>query len=600
MKKIPYVVSNLRKIDCADNAFFHSPCAASEYGLPVEGLNVASALDIEGERLNDLSILIEDKFWQYIEILGKRLNQIHGVERSRDFWGRAMSLGLARYTTVLHQFYLYASRDFDPAVHLCDALSVPSFFVCKDFEEARNGLSSWLGQEVLMSCFLRISNASFNEFAYTKEKIKESSSLLAHKTRPKLGHKISIAKRRLITKLKFVIYPKKNVRILTIGCLFSAKNFSKLKAASKGRIQSFEVSRLGPRQDDRLDERKREFLFSVTPEMDPFDKFFCLVSRFLFPSYLIEDFTALSDAYVHDLLAYPSLKYIVAEAWLDDSYVNLFRALAMELMDIKTIYPEHNCFAHPFVGSHVNLSAKLVDMYLTIGWLPDFKNFIQCGSMFEFRESHLWTRWAKKKYKCLFVSYSADQIRVYYSSFYYCSGKGAINHLTACKEFFESLTARTKSQMFYRGYPKDYPIGGLFYDKEEMLSEQLKGVRYVNSQKFGGESCKSQMLQSGLVVTDGLSTTYLEALMMDIPIVCFVPEESLDLTYESAGFFNRLIEAKVVFTNAKKAALHVEDIIESPRIWWDSPECSEPRRSWLDSNLKEPDLLIKALADLAK
>ena len=75
--------------------------------------------------------------------------------------------------------------------------------------------------------------------------------------------------------------------------------------------------------------------------------------------------------------------------------------------------------------------------------------------------------------------------------------------------------------MSYRAYPSDYQISGLRFHKEDLLSEYLSDVNFVNSSKFKGETCKEQMLSSKIVVIDFLSTSYLEALHMNIPVICF-------------------------------------------------------------------------------
>ena len=116
--------------------------------------------------------------------------------------------------------------------------------------------------------------------------------------------------------------------------------------------------------------------------MDDFDKFFLECSKYIFPTDLVEDLNHKILIFSDYLERLQNLDYIVSEAWLGSTDINLFRAVASETKGTKTLYNEHNCFFHPYVGDLVKYQSNLVDEYLTMGWTSKNPKFLSAGSLF--------------------------------------------------------------------------------------------------------------------------------------------------------------------------------------------------------------------------
>jgi putative transferase (TIGR04331 family) len=232
---------------------------------------------------------------------------------------------------------------------------------------------------------------------------------------------------------------------------------------------------------------------------------------------------------------------------------------------------------------------------MTFGWKSPNPKFISLSSLFPFsivkREA---------KYKILYVSYLAEQYRAIYSSVYGQAGYGAISHLNFADKFFAALPLNVLRSIFYRGYPRDYFILGLRYDKESMLDSYLQHVTFVSSSKTAGETCKEQMAASHLVVIDYLSTAYLESLMMNIPTVCFWDSDAMFLKDQHSDFYDDLIEAKIMHTSPESAASHLLNVYEDPSCWWHNPHTQMLRERWLSRNFGRPDSLVNYLLHLSQ
>ena len=125
--------------------------------------------------------------------------------------------------------------------------------------------------------------------------------------------------------------------------------------------------------------------FTENDDADGFDRFFFFSLIFLFPKALLENFQVSVEASTRVLSRLPNLRYIASETWVGSTSINLFRALAFELRNIKTFHIEHNCIFHPFIGDFVKFQSELVDQYMTFGWVSPESKFVSLGSLFPFK-----------------------------------------------------------------------------------------------------------------------------------------------------------------------------------------------------------------------
>ena len=315
----------------------------------------------------------------------------------------------------------------------------------------------------------------------------------------------------------------------------------------------------------------------------------------MLPTSYLENFKSIEKRVFKKLDTLPHLEYLVSEEWLGSCPVNFFRAFGSEIRGIKTLYNEHNCIFHPFEGNLVNLKAKLVDTYLTFGWGKKERNFLPKSSLFRFKIKLS----NRKKYNVLYVSNPMSAVYPMYSSSYSNWGIGAFKHLRFVKSFFQKIPIFIKKEISYRAYPKDYPIKSLIYDKEILMKEYINEVNFVNSMKFSGETCKQQMASSNIVIVDFLSTSYLEALQINVPTICFFDNDSMYLNEKFTDFFDDLIKAKIFHTTAQSAANHLVSIFEKPQEWWQDTNTQALKNRWLKRNFGKPDLLVEYLLDLA-
>lgn len=604
-----YIVSDfgIKAGEPTSASFFHSHVIASRQGLGFEEDNVADFLDKTHQELESSWKEVEAYHSKFVDIFSDRLNKIHALNYTKEFWKRIFSIGLLRNISNVHMFFSLAERHFNPETHSCKILSKDNYVFCYDFEEQRSLLtSSWVGQEQLLSMYV--------ECFYPKyySKIKADGDIInipvgstQNKSYKLWSNYLFISsfvgkfKISNLTRVVNVLLTRLRKRLIRhrtivglIGVCFSRNHLMEVCNQSEGAVQP--ISLASSDGSSKVDLANRIKLFSLQDNASRFERFFFFVSVYLFPRILLEDFTTVIGGCRLQLSRYPRLKYIVSESWLSSSLTNIFRSLAFELRSVATYYNEHNCIFHPFQDEFVHFQSELVDKYLTFGWNSPNAKMIPLASLFPFsipRQSI--------KYDILYVSYPMEQYRSIYSASYASSGYGAISHLAFAKNFFRALPHELKQAISYRGYPKDYALMGIFYNKEEMLENYLKGVAFVSSFKAKGETCKQQMAASRIVVIDSLSTAYLESLMMNIPTLCFWNRDAMFLKESSIGFYDDLIEAKIVHVSPEDAAKHLNCVYSDPSLWWDNPLTQSLRTRWLSRNFGNPLLMKEYLLKLA-
>ena len=542
------------------------------------------------EELVNASDYVVEKHNYYLYLLSQKLNEIHKTHFSLEFWKRSFSQGLLRQITLLHQVFISLEHSFDPKLFNFTSIVESSFSTYNNFEEQRNYLDSFLGQEQLFSIYIKCFYPNYHNKKFSIKKQFNIKNFFLNTKKI-----ISFTKKNFLSKFRSEGKAYKSCKVLLLGCYFSASYIKKLKEISKFRIAH--LNTITDSKKHRFNLLMRSSLSKDFDIFDRFDEFFFFSLKYLLPKDFVEGFKFKIKYYDNLLKSFPNLKYIVSEAWLGSTNINMFRSLALEKYGIKTYYNEHNCILHPYKGNFINFIINNVDKYLTFGWKSSNPKFISTSSLFPF--SINFSKTIEKKSNILYVSYSADYFFPKYNSAWSNKGYGSVEHLYFVQRFFNLIPDRVKYDISYRSFPHDYGRKGLRFDKDKLLSECLNGVKFVNSYLFKGDSCKEQMLSSRLVIIDYLSTSYLECIHMNIPTICFWDPKTMSLKDSYTGFFDDLISAKIVHTSPDSAAKHVEEVYINPEVWWKSETVQNLKNKWLNRNFGDKSKLVNFLVDLS-
>jgi len=567
---------------------------------------------------------VDAKYHKYVSILSKRLNIIHGTTHKESFWKKALSMAFVRYITLFHDVFAKCEVYFDSTNHTANILSVDSYYIPFDFEDHRYFFqNNDYGQEQIFSLYSRLfypgvcTEMNQNPTRFDKDISHEglknvgvntirnrnnfyylgkrgvSKFLSSLKGDENIGSKIQnsyyLVKRAIYYLVERV--SEKDIQMGIIGSYFSKDNYAKLTTRSKAKISPLDWTIQLDYEDKDISWEKREHLAEFNADFDRFDEFFFSTIPYCLPKVFVEHFKEIEDLHSHRIKRYPSLRYIVSEGWISDTFMSIFLALAQE-GGIKHINNEHNGFLHPFAGSYISHVIDMSDIFVTLGWFdPQLKGLVKGASLFEFSLSMN----AEKKYEILYISAPSAAKVPHYSAGWGLECENAPKHLEFVRAFLKNLTMMTIKKIMYRGYPKAFLTKPMNYDKEYILREQIQNMKGLASTD---EQSKIQMRQSKLVVIDYISTSYIEALVMNIPTVFFWNTDAYYLSDQYSDFFKPLVNAKICQTDPVEAARFVESIADEPEKWWFSDETQKGKNEFLNKNVGNPEVMINYLISL--
>ena len=137
-------------------------------------------------------------------------------------------------------------------------------------------------------------------------------------------------------------------------------------------------------------------------------------------------------------------------------------------------------------------------------------------------------------------------------------------------KFINNLSSSVFNDLKVRPVPKDYGwnLRARYQDvlgKEKISSDKTLNLAYSNSK---------------LIICTYPSTNFSEALASEIPTVMIYFEELWEIQPEFDELIRKLMRVKIVFSDPIKAAKHVNDISNSPEIWWNSIDVISARKDF--------------------
>lgn len=149
--------------------------------------------------------------------------------------------------------------------------------------------------------------------------------------------------------------------------------------------------------------------------------------------------------------------------------------------------------------------------------------------------------------------------------------------------FLKNLNEFARREILYKPYLAEYG-----WNEKERIREMFPQVCFFES----GSATKG-MKNCSLVVIDHPSTSFLEALLMNVPTVIYWDITQHRLREEAKKYFQLLKEEGILYHDPIEAAAKVNEIASNPDIWWKSSIVQIARQkfcrryAWADSNWKE-------------
>jgi len=159
-------------------------------------------------------------------------------------------------------------------------------------------------------------------------------------------------------------------------------------------------------------------------------------------------------------------------------------------------------------------------------------------------------------------------------------------YFRACAGLLDGLEDDVRRQTRLRLYPHDKG-----WNEEGFFRTRFPDLEFDKA----GVSFRRSVRAARLAVATYNSTGFLETLFADIPTICFVESEALELRPSAEASFARLEEAGVLFRSAEAASNKINQVWGDVSGWWESPEVKEAVGSFVNLFARDPGNRVLAV-----
>lgn len=142
-----------------------------------------------------------------------------------------------------------------------------------------------------------------------------------------------------------------------------------------------------------------------------------------------------------------------------------------------------------------------------------------------------------------------------------------LEYIEARIDFMQTLQLDIRKELYYRPYFSDY-------GKKEM---NLLAPWVQNTDAKVYRQPEDILKNYELVIVDHLATSNLLTFAMNKPTILFFQREHFEYCEEAKPYFQKLIDAGIMFHDEKLAAEKVNEIWENPTKWWNQPEVQKAK-----------------------
>jgi putative transferase (TIGR04331 family) len=480
---------------------------------------------------------------RYRQELIEILNKVHNTSYSDEYWGILMNTWLLHFVSIVYD----RTNKLSASVNQFDNLVIDSFSYKVNIPFSGRDL------------YLSIVKDDFNQFIYSIIAPEFNIALNHNKQEKAVGVNSKVLLGTVDLKscfFRFVtkIWIRLRRPVVIISGYFSAKDAVEIMLRSAGKVLMLSHKMLPVLNTARSSNQSLRQQVKVRC-VDKYDQVANHLMEYLLPQSLLESFFDIRNS----VSLYSSTISAIGSAHGIHSSV-IYAALAAEAKDkgVPILGFQH--------GGNYNLYRYLAGEYYErlyvnrwYGWaknvsydvpptkLQSIRQYRECGQSYTFNKNIL-------------LILNQDSRFILRNKFI-----NSDNFLRIIDEqvlLYKSLGLKTQSNIVLR-----YPISDYGWGLRNiwMKASNNKIKTDDNSQII------DSFLDARLVITNCLSTTWLEVLYLNIPLVlCFTDKDGFEYTDDGALVVSALKEAKILHDNPADAAQFIEHVYDDIEAWWQS------------------------------
>jgi putative transferase (TIGR04331 family) len=512
------------------------------------------------------------------KILAHRLNEIHCLKENINFWDKVLGDFLYAHVFQCARYFLAQQKKKKIIFKATNYINFTAPINCQEY---RNVIQKKkIGQEKIFFEYLhffkfkkKILNKSLNNQIYKSINFYSIfKKVTCHVLSGLISPKIIISNCFWVKKYKYFILFLSFFKIQIIN--FSINNFiSKKKINNSFRLK-----------------------IAKKYSQDQFVNFFLHTLFFFFPRSILEDFKyRLNYAYIF-LKNKKNLKFFINESLDED---NLLIFALKNKFNFKTVYSEHNYLQYFYLANNLKRIFNKVDLFLSLGWsknnihVPKKISFLRTGSLFHFNCVK-----SSKNIDYLFLPPFAQFIPIYPQNDNFIGYKSSESFIQNTLKFLNKIEKNIIRKISYKPYNQDFTLDNFNYNVNQ---KKIENFLLKNNAKILNSKLKSTDLipRSRLLLTDYLSTTFLQGFASNIPTIV-IQTENVFLNNKFKDIFKDFYNLGIFHKKPESAAIFFKKVSENPDIWWYSKDVQSAINFFLKKNLFNEKNYISVILNLLK
>lgn len=339
---------------------------------------------------------------------------------------------------------------------------------------------------------------------------------------------------------------------------FKDQALLKLFLSSGGKIGTY-FDRTAPYEiGQSLEEERRSSMFTDLPEGTVIEKALKICLPKLLPLSLLEDFAKIEIA--ADSHFPRKVKKVFSEVgWYFDEPFKVWAA-NQRGKKVKIISGQHGgSYGSSMVKPERWQESLLGDKYMTWGWVGDDQEVrLKAEPFFSAKLSQGLANCQKrqKAKSSRRILYTTTAELRYFFAFPFNDNHQRYYEMQL--KFFSAISEKIKEDLYFRPFPEEF---GQAPPKE--LSNILKNIKIDQKNPF-----LDSLFSSGFYISDHLSTTFLEVMALNHPMMIMFQDNQVTLSEEARPFYSALEQEQVLFRDPLAAARFLEKLDGAYNDWW--------------------------------
>jgi len=520
------------------------------------------------ERLSGAITYCDGVYESLLETLTEYMNNVHGVNYGKRYWRIILGPWLLYYIHTLYDRYIILCMAFEKFPDLTTTmLARECYLTPTDFFDFHRRSSDDLCNLQLFAQLLEIMGHTFPSKPFSVPADTKKRYDTRRRLKIFLKKMYSMFLRSLKSNPSVLLYDL-HFKQIDVWRLCMRTGFKAWPMTSEGKYHT-DVEQLHVNKELR---RGFNDLPSDTVS-DPFQKTIFQTLSVNFPTCYLEGYKKMHES--ANRFIQGNVKCLVSSfGWTSNEHFKFFAAATSEKGAVLGSVQHGGASGiNKYTAGDVHMMDSS-DFYYTWGWTDS--NFPQAVPMPEpnvqrLRNCDNGVLPFHNDMPALFVGTMFPRYLQYLR---YCPlGPQVKNYIFWQVRFLHALPETVRNRFIIRLSPHDYG-----WANKARLSEEISELRFDDHSL----PYLKQVKKCKLVVVDNCQTTFLEAMLLNRPVILFYDPDLWSVSSDALSHLNLLRQAGILYYRPEDAAGKVFEIFENPIAWWNSENVRAAKKQHIE------------------